>query len=137
MKNSVMLAVTSLLGALLFLVHWADDVVRGLDTVNPTNVGGFLILAVWLLGPLVLPERRSGLAIAFLSGIFAVGVAALHLNGASVASAEFPRSIGAFRFIFTLYALGAAGTFAMILAARGWWNLRSGQPANQAAAAET
>jgi hypothetical protein len=129
MKNSVMVAVTSLLAALLFLIHWADDVVRGLDTVKPNNVGGFLILAVWLFGPLVLPERRSGLVIAFLSGIFAVGVAALHLNGSSVASAEFPKSIGAFRFILTLYALGAAGTFTMILAARGLWNLRSGQPA--------
>jgi|SRR6185503_11221669 len=129
MRNSVMLAVTSVLAALLFLIHWADDVVRGLDTVNPTNVGGFLILSVWLFGPLVLPERRSGLVIAFLSGIFAVGVATLHLNGASVASAAFPRSTGAFRFILTLYALGAAGTFTMILAARGLWNLRSRQPA--------
>ena len=129
MKNSVMLAVTSLLGAFLFLIHWADDVVRGLDTANPTNVGGFLILAVWLFGPLVLPDRRSGLVLAFLSGIFAVGVATLHLNGASVASAEFPKSIGAFRFILTLYAMGAAGTFTMILAARGLWNLRSRQPA--------
>src|SRR6185503_6692299 len=106
MRNSVMLAVTSVLAALLFLIHWADDVVRGLDTVNPTNVGGFLILSVWLFGPLVLPDRRSGLA-----------------------SAAFPKSIGAFRFIVTLYALGAAGTFTMILAARGLWNLRSGQPA--------
>ena len=88
-----------------------------------------LSLAVWLVGPLVLPERRSGLVIAFLSGIFAVGVATLHLNGSSVASAEFPKSIGAFRFILTLYALGATGTFTMILAARGLWNIRSRQPA--------
>ena len=129
MNNKVMLTVTSLLSALLFLVHWADDIVRGLDTVKPSNVGGFLILAVWLYGPLVLPERRSGLVIAFLSGIFATGIAILHLNGASVSSAEFPKSIGAFRFILTLYALGAAGTFSMILAARGLWTLRSGQPA--------
>ena len=128
MKNSVMLAITALLAAFLFLIHWADDVIRGLDTVNPTNIGGFLILSVWLFGPLVLPDRRSGLILAFLSGILAVGVATLHLNGASVASAEFPKSIGAFRFILTLYALGAAGTFTMILAARGLWNLRSRRP---------
>ena len=129
MKNSVILAVTSLLSALLFLVHWADDVVRGLDTVNPGNVGGFLILAVWLYGPLVLTERRSGLVLSFLAGVFATGIAILHLNGSSVVAAEFPKSIGAFRFILTLYALGAAGTFSMILAARGLWTLRSSQPA--------
>lgn len=128
MKHSTLLTVSSLLSILLFSIHVTDDVVRGIDRAGLQNVFGFLILVVWLYGALVLGERRSGLIIVLLGGILAAGVPLLHLKGALVTSREFAKSPGAFLFIWTLWALGVTGMFSVILAARGLWSLRRGQP---------
>ena len=125
MKHRVLLTVMSVLSTLLFSIHVMDDMVHGFDRVGPQNAFGILILVVWLYGALVSVERRSGLIIVLLGGIFAAGVTMLHLRGAVVTSREFALSPGAFRFLWTLWALGTTGIFSVILAARGLWSMRA------------
>lgn len=119
MKPSVTLTVTALLSILLLTIHVTDDMVHGWDRVGLQNIFGVVIMVVWLYGALVLIERRSGLIIVLVGGIFAAGVAVVHWRGAVVSSREFAMSPGAFRFIWTLWALSVTGAFSIILAARG------------------
>ena len=127
MKHNVMLTVTSLLTIILFSIHWADDIVRGMSPGGLENVIGVLILVVWLYGTLVLADRRSGRVIVLLGSLLAAAIPVLHMRGAGVGG-EFAKSSGAFLFIWTLYALGVTGTFSFILSVRRLLSLRSAQP---------
>ena len=114
-KPGALLTVTSLLSILLFSLHVTDDIVRGMDAWGPQSLFGVLILVVWLYGTLVLPERRSGLVIILLGGLFSALMPVIHMR----MRADFAKSSGAFFFIWTLFALGATGTLSVLLAARG------------------
>jgi hypothetical protein len=81
MKHRVTLTIMSLLSILLFSLHWADEVARGLEPGTVSAAGGLLILAVWLSATLVFPERRWGLVIILLGSILASGVPVLHMQG--------------------------------------------------------
>jgi hypothetical protein len=115
MKQSTILTVTSLLSILLASIHVTDDIVRGFDSWGPQSLFGVLIFVVWLYGTLVSAERRSGLVIMLLGGVFATVIPALHMRGAG--AGNLAKSSGAFLFIWTLFALGATGTLSVILAA--------------------
>jgi hypothetical protein len=117
MKQHVMLTVTSLLSIILFSIHLAGDIVRGIEPGTATNLTAIPILVVWLCGALVLAERRSGHIIMLLGALLATAVPILHLRGTGVGGA-FAKSSGAFLFIWTLFALGVTGTFAAILSVR-------------------
>jgi hypothetical protein len=126
-KDKVTLTITSLLSILLFLFHLADDIIRGFESGGlPDLVGGGLILGAWLVGTLLLAERRSGYAIMLLGGVLAAAVPYLHMRGAGVGG-ELAKTSGAFFFVWTLLALGVTGPFSVILSVRGLWSLRSGQ----------
>lgn len=127
MKNHTMLSVTSLLSILLFSIHLADDIVRGIEPGTATNLTAVPILVAWLYGTLVLADRRSGQLIMLLGGLLAAVVPVLHLRGAGVGGA-FAKSSGAFLFTWTLFALGVTGTFSIMLLARGLRRARSGSP---------
>ena len=119
MKDKLTLTITSLLSILLFLFHLAQDIILGFEAGGLQDlVGGSLILLVWLCGTLVLGDRRSGLAIQLLGGIFAAAIPFLHMRGAGVGG-EFAKSSGAFFFVWTLLALGVTGPFSVILSVRG------------------
>ena len=81
MRQSAVLAVTSLLSILLLTLHVTDDIVRGISKAEPSNMA-LLVLAVFLYGTLVLAERRSGLVIMLLVGLFAAGMPVIHMSGA-------------------------------------------------------
>ncbi len=127
MKHRLTLAITSLLSILFFSLHWADDVVRGIDRGGVSAFWGLLILAVWLYGTLVLAERRSGLVIVLIASILGAGVPVLHMRGAGLAGGRIAGSGGVFFWVFTLIALGVTSTFAAMLSARGLWSLLSGR----------
>jgi hypothetical protein len=110
--NNALLTVTSLLSILLLSIHVTQDVVRGGDSWGPQSLFGVLILVVLLYGTLVLAERRSGLIIMLLGGLFAAAMPVIHRR-VSLAKPGTPF------FIWTLFALGAIGTLTIILAARG------------------
>jgi len=114
-----MLIITSLLSNLLLTFHMADDILvsgpRGL-----TNFTAIAVMLVYLIGTLLLNERRSGYIIMFLGGLIAVGMPAIHLW----------YGIGpkrGFFFVWGLLMLGVVGLFSMILAADGFRRLRSGE----------
>jgi hypothetical protein len=118
------LTLASLLSIILLPFHVGGDVALGLDRGGSGLV--FILLPILLVlacGTLLLAERRSGHVIMLLGGLAALGIPIIHRNnGFTVAVAKSP---GGLFFIWTLLALGVAGGLAIILSARGLWNLRS------------
>ncbi len=121
MKHNTMLTVASLLSILFLTLHITDDIVRGISKAESSNTA-LLVLAVFLYGTLVLPERRSGHVIMLLIGLFAAAMPVMHMRGAHYG--EIAKSPGGFFFVWTLWALGGLGGFTLILSARGLWDLR-------------
>lgn len=127
MKHHVTLTITSLLSILLFSLHWADEVARGIEPGTVSAFGGLLILAVWLCGTLVLAERRAGLVIILLGAILASGVPVLHMQGAGLVGGRIANAAnagGRFFWVWTNIALGASGMLSLVLSARALWSLR-------------
>ena len=124
MKPHVTLTVSSLLSILFFSLHWADEIARGVEPGTITGAGGLLILAVWLCGTLVIPDRRAGLIIMFLGAVLASGVPILHMQGAGLVGGRVGLSAGEagkFFWVWTNVALGASGMLSLILASRALW----------------
>jgi hypothetical protein len=127
MKPSAILVATSLLSILLLTLHITDDIVRGISKAEPSNIA-LVVLVIFLYGPLVLAERRSGHVIMLLVGFFAAAMPVIHMRGAHYG--EIARSTGGYFFVWTLWALGGLGGFTFILSAQRLWSLRRGQPMN-------
>jgi hypothetical protein len=119
MNYNALLTVTSLLSILLMSLHVTDDIVRGISPPGADNVGAVVIFVVWLVGTLMLPERRSGYVIMLLGGIFAAAMPVLHMKGARYPTIAM--SSGGFFFVWTLIAVGVTGTFSGLLSARALW----------------
>ena len=123
MKPNTLLTVTSLLSIVLMSLHIVDDIVRGISPPGADNVGAVAIFLVWLIGTLLLTERRSGHVIMLLGGVFAAAMAPLHMTG--VRYDAIAKSSGGFFFVWTLIVVGVTGTFSIVLAARALWATRS------------
>ena len=93
MKHSTMLTVASLLTLLFLTLHITDDIVRGISKAESSNTA-LLVLAVFLYGTLVLPERRSGHVITLIIGLIAAAMPVMHMRGAHYG--ETPHPPGAF-----------------------------------------
>jgi len=118
------LTIASLLSVILLPFHIAGDIAFGLDRGGSGVVFiAIPILLVWTCGTLLLAERRWGYIIMFLGGLVAVGMPLIHRNNGFTAAVA--SSSGGIFFIWSLMALGVTGGLAMILSARGLWNLRS------------
>jgi hypothetical protein len=126
MKHNRLLTITSLLSILLMSLHVTDDIVRGISPPGADNVGAVVIFLVWLVGTLLLSERRLGYAIMLLGGLFAAAMPVLHMRGARYPT--IAQSSGGFFFVWTLIAVGVMGVFAVILSARALWMSRSATP---------
>ena len=123
MKPNTMLTATSLLSILLMSFHITDDIRRGISKPGADNVGAVVIFLVWLIGTLLLADRRFGYVLMLLGGLFAAAMPVLHMRG--VRYPTIAQSNGGFFFIWTLIAVGVTGSFSMILAARALWLSRS------------
>lgn len=130
MKHSVMLTITSLLTILLFSLHWADEVARGLEPGTVSAVWGLLILAVWLSATLVFAERRLGLIIILLGSILASAVPVLHMQGRGLVLGRYgtTNANAMFFWVWTNIALGVSGLLSLVLSVRALWTPRRGQP---------
>ena len=139
MKHSVMLTIASLLSILLFTLHLADDIVRGMEPGTFTNLSAVPTFVFWLYGTLVLAERRSGYIITLLGGLFALLVPLAHMRGKGVGvTSSLAHSSGHFFFVWTLFAIGVTGLFSVVLSARELWSLpwrRTGSPTTAPAGA--
>ena len=126
MNHKATLTITSLLSILLVSLHVTDDIVRGISRPAADNLGAIAIFVVWLLGPLVLAERRSGYVIMLLGGLIAALMPVLHMRGARYPT--LAASDGGYFFVWTLIACGVIGTFSAILSARALWvSVRGGR----------
>ena len=119
MNHKALLTVTSLLSILLVSLHITDDIVRGISPASAGNLGAIVIFLVWLVGTLLVSERRWGHAIMLVGGLFAALMPVLHMRGMRYPA--IASSSGGFFFVWTLIASGVTGTFSMILAARALW----------------
>lgn len=127
MRHRVTLTITSLLSILLFSLHWADEVARGLEPGTVSAAGGLLILAVWLSATLVFPERRLGLVIILLGSILASGVPVLHMQGRGLVLGRYgtTNANAMFFWVWTNIALGVSGMLSLVLSVRELWSLRA------------
>ena len=119
MKNNTLLTITSLLSILVMSLHITDDIVRGISPAAADNIGAVVIFVVWLVGTLMLSERRTGYVIMLLGGVFAAAMPVLHMTGSRYPT--IATSSGGFFFIWSLIVVGATGTLAVILSARALW----------------
>ena len=126
MKTNDLLAQMSLISLVLVSIHIPDDYVHGLDTHVLDNPYGVLILVLWAVGLFLLRERLVGCIILLLGGLVAVAMPIIHLNGHY--PPNFATSDGAFRFVWTLYAVGTTGSLTVILALREILRRRSSPP---------
>ena len=125
MTHQRVLTFTSLLSIVLFSLHWADEIARGIESGTLSSAGGLLILFVWLYGTLVIPERRLGLAIILLAAVLSSGVPLLHMSGAGLVGKRIAANTpGAFFWVWTNIALGASGMISAALAVRALWSYR-------------
>ena len=126
MKHQVTLTISSLLSILLFSLHWADEVARGLEPGTLSAVGGFVILAVWLSATLVFADRRWGMVLILLGALLASGVPILHMQGRGLVGGRYANTSAMFFWVWTNIALGASGMLSLVLSARALWILRRG-----------
>lgn len=117
------LTVTALVSILLFSLHWADEIARGIEpgTLDRTW-GGLLILFVWLSATIAPMPRRWGLVVLMLGGALASGVPVLHMQGHGLMGGRItPNGSGALFWVWTNVALGVTGAVSAVLAARALW----------------
>jgi hypothetical protein len=127
MKERSVLVATSLLSVLLLTFHLTDDIVRGFEKGQLSNLVALPICVVWLYAVLLLAERRAGLIIILLLSLLGTYVPVVHFGGHGVgAGSRIAHTGGAFFFVWTLIAIGVTSLFSVILAARGLWSLRRG-----------
>ena len=121
MRPAVTLTISSLLSMVLFSFHWADEISRGMESGRMDSIGGIIILVVWLVGIVVLAERRPGYVITLLGGILGVGVLILHMQGAGLVSRRIADTPGIFFWVWTLITLGVTSALSLILSVLGLW----------------
>lgn len=122
MERDRLLTATSLIAVALMTVHLSDDIARGFEPGGLTNLGGVLILVVWLAAILLLRTTRWGHVLLILGSLFAALMPVVHMSGKGVG--RVAASSGGHFFVWTLLALGVTGTFALMLAVEALWRLR-------------
>jgi len=123
-KQTTLLAISSLLTMLFGTFHLTDDIIRGFAPGRLSNVAVVLVVTIWLYATLLLAERRSGYVIILIMSLLSSGIPVIHMIGKRGITAGIPLSNGAFFFVWTLIALGVTATLSVVLSARGLWALQ-------------
>jgi hypothetical protein len=124
MKDRATLTIASLLSIVLFSLHWADEVARGIEPGTLNAAGGLVILGAWLSATLVFAERRWGLVLVLLGAILASGVPVLHMSGRGWVLGRYATNANLLFWVWTNIALGASGLVSLVLAVRVLWSTR-------------
>ena len=132
MKNNLALTITSLLSIVFMTFHLTQDTLHarvGTPEAGGSTLVAVPVLVVWLYGTLMLAERRSGHIIMLVGSLLALLMPVFHVMGAGgIFHGEMAKYSGAFLFFWTLMVLSVTGMFSLVLAVRGLWSLRRGQP---------
>lgn len=126
-RYKITMTIASVLSALLFVMHWSDEISRGLESGTLQSAGGIAILVVWLSGPLVLGDRRSGYIVTLIGGILGLGILLLHMSGHGLVGGRIANTSGQFFWVWTAITMGVSSAIAGILAVRGLWSSRGGR----------
>jgi hypothetical protein len=130
MNHRLTWTIASLLSVLLFTVHVADDIVRGIEKGGLWNFSIVPEFGIWLFAAVVLAGRRSGYIITLLGSILALLVPYSHMRGKGLGTAgSIAHSDGSFFFILTVLLLGISAFFTLMLSIDGLWSLRKGSQA--------
>jgi hypothetical protein len=119
MTSRKLLPAVSLLTLVLMTLHITDDIQRGISPPGPDNVGAVVIFLAWLVGVVVVHERRLGQVLMLLGGIFATAMPLMHMRGARypvIAAGD-----GGFFFVWTLIVVGTTGALSAVLALHALW----------------
>jgi hypothetical protein len=123
-RRNFVLPIASLLAILLASFHLVDDIVYGSEKGVAVNLLMVAILAVWLYGTLVLPERPAGYIIMLLGSLLGLTVFWAHLTGhGGLEGIEIGKMSGAFFFVWTLFALAVVSLLTLTVSAQGLWSL--------------
>ena len=128
MNSRVTLRITSLLAAILFSLHWADEIARGLEPGRLSGVwGGLAILGAWLTATVVFGERRWAVVIMLLAAILSSGIPVLHSMGRGLVEGRYGTGSVMLFWVWTNIALGVTGIVSAVLAVRVLWLWRTEQ----------
>jgi hypothetical protein len=117
-KRNLVLPITSLVAILLASFHLVDDIVYGAEKSVASGLLMAVILAVWLYGTLMLPERLAGQVIMLLGSVLGLVVFMVHLTGTGgLSGIQIGKSSGAFFFVWTLLALAVVSLLSLTLSA--------------------
>src|SRR5690349_19692093 len=114
MKPNLSLRISSLVTIVLMTLHITDDIKRGISKAGAENIGAVAIFTVWLVGVMLLAEKRLGQAIMLLGGLFALAMPIMHFRGANYP--DRVASVNGFFFAWVLVVVGTLGAFVAILA---------------------
>jgi hypothetical protein len=129
------LTVTSLLTLLLFTLHWADEIARGIEPGTMAAAVGLAVLFVWIYATLAIGGKRSGILLQLLFGAIGGAVPILHMQHAGwVGGRIAPNSPGALFWVWTLIAMGVFGMLTAALAVRILWDMSRSSKAAHAGA---
>ena len=118
------LTVTSLLTILLFTLHWADEIARGIEPGTMAAAAGMGILFVWIYATLAIGDKRSGIVLQLFFGAIGGAVPILHMQHAGwVGGRIAPNSPGALFWVWTMIAMGVCGMISAALAVRVLWSM--------------
>ena len=129
MNHTRTLTILSLFSVLLGSFHLSDDIVRGFEPGGTSNFNGALILAAVLLASLMLEGRRWAHAVVLIGSLGIAAVSYLHMMGSGLVGPRVVNSGSVFFWVWTLMAMGAAGSTGVVLSALGLWKLRRGRSA--------
>lgn len=115
MKQHPTLTIFSLLTIVLTLFHLTHDALHQSEGMSAKDVTILLvILFVMLYGTVELAGRRAGFIIMFLGGV--AGAMMIYLHSAGPRATRW-----GYFFVWTLFALGATGSFTAVLALKALW----------------
>ncbi len=115
MRQHPTLTISSLLTIVLTTFHLTHDALHQSGGMSASDVTILLvIIMVMLYGTVELAGRRTGFIIMFLGGV--AGAAMIYLHGAGPRATRW-----GYFFVWTLFALGVAGSFTAILALKALW----------------
>ncbi len=116
MNERAWLTGASMAGVALFIVHWSQDVVLGIDAVGMQSYVGVAICLAWLLSATVFRAGRPGRIVLLLFSLLAAAMPALHLRGTRIATIAVGE--GGLAYLVVLFTGAVVSAFASVLAAR-------------------
>ena len=121
MNEKTLLTTASLVTIVLFTIHQADDVVRGMVPGGFLNLVIIAMGSIWLYATLVLVGRRSGYIIVLIFSLLMLVIPIVHMMGPGMGFGT-TRSNGLL-FVWTVLAIGVTSLFSVALSVRGLLSL--------------